>query len=196
MTNIMLYNSKNVVDEIYREMVGPVITNITRSTKEKESVLVNLGLSNILSWLGSFSISLGKANQSDSTSTISTSPSERAAVIVGVLRHQNLKDISEITQSTQDNVYKFSLPLKVSRIRKSKLIEIKHESEKIDIIARSSPDNWLADSVLNTILFDSGNDMKLQASGVLVPFSVSNKTGKLIVSVQFVVLYQGNIWEK
>ena len=199
MEDFIYYISANSIDQLYRKWVGPISNEIldAESKEKSHGIGAKLGVSQLLAVLStSVNGSLTKKNIKSRQTKSESHIEERANSVIELIKTKNIPDIIQFNSKSVCDFYKFQLTLEIlEKFLKNKqgtIIEVKALLNGIEIYGTTSYENWIAGSILNTILYDA-EETKIPASGILMPISYSKKQGRILLLAQYLIIVKPEI---
>jgi hypothetical protein len=184
----LYYISKEIIDQIYNSIVECSKPGKTGKRTITAGLCVNL-----LSLLKGH-IDFSKEWRKDGSLT----SEDRAHILLKeVFQKHQIPDIKEVSTHEEPKcVYSFCLPIVLSERFVSKgdstLIEVSHRSEGLYFGGQTSPEKWVSDSLLNTLLYNSPQN-GVNAFGVLTPLQIQKEGGVISVPVKYLIIGHPNL---
>ncbi|WEK34960.1 MAG: hypothetical protein P0Y53_20925 [Candidatus Pseudobacter hemicellulosilyticus] len=200
MNTLLLYSSRNNIERICSQLIGPQkevqSTDANQSTK---SFSLGLALGNLIYLITGVSVNGTYSAQNTVTSQtkLSYDSYDRVTILIDTLQTEpKLKYIQDIATHPSEVLYKFDLDVSLTELYKpnatGSFIRINHVSSDLIFEGLTSKENWAGDSIVNNILHaaDGGHLFRLQ--GLCAPLKMEKKEGKIVLIVQFILLYNIN----
>lgn len=197
MPRMILYISKNNIEQVYIQQFGNAVEEeVTESSGKNNTLTPKISLSKLLGLFVDVSVqgdvSVEKKNLK-TTRYVHTHDSKTLDLISQIEDSDCFEDIINFSDNDNCNLYKYNLPIKFSKQRQQEggpLIKVTHESENLIIEGYTSLENWGSNSlVYGLILNNDERRTPIQAKGLLVPLNVRKEGAVTFITCQFLLVY-------